>query len=110
MEISFADERTQKQCQSQRLLQKAHGQACARKVMTRLADLEAASSLDEPIPGRCHELIGNRKGQLALDLADGKRLIFQPTKNPPPTKPDGGLDWSAIDAVRILEICDYHDG
>jgi proteic killer suppression protein len=60
------------------------------------------------LPGRCHELDGNRKGQLTLDLADGKRLIVEPANNPVPLKEDGGLDWSQVDAVLIVEIIDYH--
>jgi hypothetical protein len=70
----------------------------------------AAAALDEfrHLPGRCHELAGDRTGQLALVLPDGKRLIFEPAHNPAPLKEDGGLDWAAVRAVRILELADYH--
>ena len=80
--------------------------------MARLADLEASATLAEmaELPGHCHELAGDRAGQLALDLAGGKRLVFEPAANPSPLKKDGGLDWSKVEAVRILEITDYHSG
>jgi toxin HigB-1 len=110
MQLSFASSQLQKQCESTRALQRAHGQACAKKVMTRLADLEAAPTLDEMrnLPGRCHELSGDRAGQLALDLADGKRLVVEPAKDSPPRKKDGGLHWSRVDAVVVVEISNYH--
>jgi toxin HigB-1 len=78
--------------------------------MTRLTDMAAATTLEDlrQLPGQCHELTGDRKGQLALDLAGGKRLIFEPSENPPPIKDDGGLAWERVDAVRVLEITDYH--
>lgn len=61
------------------------------------------------LPGpRCHELKGNRAGQLSVDLAGPYRLIFEPADDPVPTKPDGGLDWRRVTAVRIREVTDTH--
>ena len=51
---------------------------------------------------------GDRKGQLALKLPDGKRLIIAASENPAPTKDDGGLDWSSVEAIDVVEIVDYH--
>jgi proteic killer suppression protein len=110
LQISFAKRRLQKTCEEHRSLQKEHGDGCAKKIAARLADLRAASSLGDfrHLPGGCHELSGDRDGQLALKLPDGKRLIIRPFENPAPTKQDGGLDWSAVDAIEIVEIVDYH--
>jgi proteic killer suppression protein len=41
-------------------------------------------------------------------LHKGFRLVFRPTAEPPPTKEDGGLDWTAVDSVTVVEITDYH--
>lgn len=57
---------------------------------------------------RCHELRGNRTGQLAVNLDQPYRLIFTPAP-PPPTKPDGGLDWTRVTTIIVLGIEDYHD-
>jgi proteic killer suppression protein len=75
-----------------------------------MADVEAASTLEEfhGLPGHCHELEGDRKGQLALQLAGAKRLVFEPDHDPLPLKDDGGLDWARVESVRVLEIVDYH--
>ena len=93
MEIAFANNKLQRLLESQRALQREHGQACARKTMGRLRDLEAALCLEDmrTLPGNCHELEADRAGQLAIGVSGGKRLILEPA-NVPPTKPDGGLD------------------
>jgi proteic killer suppression protein len=58
---------------------------------------------------RCEELKGNRKVQLSVRLEGGHRLIFEPADDPIPRKPDGGLDWREVRAIRILSVEDYHD-
>ena len=110
MQISFGKRRLQKTCEEHRALQREHGAACAKRVASRLADLEAASSLEDfrHLPGGCHELDGDRDGQLALKLPDGKRLVIRPTADQLPVTDDGGLDWSAVESVEIVEIVDYH--
>src|SRR4051812_5277925 len=104
MEISFADHRLQQECESEMALRRAHGGDCARCVMARLADLEAASSLEEfrSLPGRCHELHGGRRGTYALELAAGKHLTLARAGGGRP----GRIDWRQVDAVVILTIAD----
>lgn len=61
------------------------------------------------LPGpRCHELTGDREGQLSVDLDHPYRLLFEPADDPIPIKPDMGLDWTRVTAVRILEVTDTH--
>lgn len=112
VDVLFANKKLQRLCESQRALQREHGQSSARKVMGRLHDLEAAASLEDmrTLPGGCHELTGNRSGQLSIALSGGKRLLLEPAANPAPTKPDGGLDWTKVTAVRVIAILDYHRG
>ena len=59
-------------------------------------------------PHRCHELKGNRKGQLSVDLADPYRLIFTPNHNPLPIRSEGGLEWGKVTNIEIVEIEDTH--
>ena len=111
MDIVFKSKQLEKICNDDRLAQKKWGKAQAGVLARRLDDLRAAPSLDSlrGLPGGLHELKGNRAGQLALDLKGGDRLIIEPAPEPPPTKPDGGLDWKQVTAVRIVEVMDYHD-
>jgi len=72
----------------------------------------AATTLEDikRLPGpRCHELKGNRAGQLSVDLDHPYRLIFIPANAPLPEKPDGGLDWNQITAIEITGIEDTHE-
>jgi proteic killer suppression protein len=110
MDLSFRTSRLRKVCQSDKELRRAHGEDCARKLMARLAELRAAPQLEElrNLPGRCHELDGKRKGQLAVELIGGKRLVFEPTNAAAATNEDGGLDWNQVEAVRVIDIVDYH--
>ena len=60
------------------------------------------------LPGRCHELLGDLKGVLSIDLVHPQRLLFVPQEVPPPKKPDGGLDWTRVEAIEITSIEDTH--
>ncbi|MCZ8222792.1 MAG: killer suppression protein [Microcystis sp. LE19-84.1B] len=83
----------------------------AKKIRQRLDDLKAVIVLEEmrSLPGRCHELLYNRAGQLSLDLVHPLRLIFEPANIPIPRKADGGIDWKKVTAVVIIGIVDTHD-
>ncbi len=98
-------------CHDKRLATKAYGSESAKKLKARLDDLDAAQCMDvmRTLPGHWEELKRDRAGQFSARLHGGLRLIVKPQKQPPPTKPDGGLDWLAIDSLYILEVRDYHD-
>jgi toxin HigB-1 len=110
VEISFADPKLQKLCESEKELRKAYGSDGSKKVMRRLSDLRAAATLEDMrnLPGRIHELTADRHGQLAIDLTGGRRLIVAPTDGWPAEKDEGAHVWTTIDAVQVLEISDYH--
>lgn len=111
MEITFRTEKLRKQCNDSRTATREFGPNQARKIRQRLDDLRAAGNLGlfRMLPGRCHELKGNRKGQLSLDLEHPFRLVFEPAHDQQPAQPDLGLDWRTVTAVRVLEIVDTHD-
>lgn len=107
----FGSTKLQKTCNSRMEAVRVYGPECARALRVRLDDMGAAPTLAvlRTLPQtRCHELIGDRKGQLAVDLRQPYRLIFTPANRPVPTKPDGGLDWDKVTAITILEVVDYH--
>jgi plasmid maintenance system killer protein len=83
----------------------------ANLIRRRLDDLRAAPRLAtmRMLPGRCHELKGDRAGQLSVDLDGPYRLIFTPVHNPPPVKPDGGLDWEQVTGIVLLGVVDTHE-
>lgn len=109
MDIEFSSTDLQALCEQQRLMTKKLGDNCSRKLRTRLGDLRAAGNVAELSSGRPHPLKGERAGQFALDLSDGKRLVFEPANNPAPTRDDDSIAWDLVTKVRIVFIGDYHD-
>jgi len=111
MDIIFQTTKLKKDCTSIKRAQKRWGSKGGQLVLRRLDDLRAAETLEVmrlPGLGRCHELHGDRAGQLSLDLDHPYRLLFQPADDPVPRKPDGGLDWPRVTVVRILGVVDIH--
>ena len=111
MDISFSRKKLEIICSSQEKRKRHFGQREGDVLGRRLDDLRAATVLEEMrnLPGRCHELTGDRKGQLALDLVHPHRLIFEVANSPVPMKTDKGLDWTKATSIRIIEIeQDYH--
>jgi plasmid maintenance system killer protein len=84
--------------------------ALAEVIGRRLDDLAAVATLHEafPLPGRLEPLARDRRGQFSLRLTGNWRLILEPADDPPAVKPDGSVDPAAVEAVRILEVVDYH--
>jgi len=109
LEIRFKDKRVRELCEKHSAAEKRLGSACARKLRTRLSDLEAANRVSDLAAGNPHPLKGDRIGQFALDLAGGVRLVFAPDHDPCPTRPDGGIDWSQVTVACIEFIGNYHD-
>jgi proteic killer suppression protein len=111
VDIVFQDQKLAKMCNSESLLIRKHGPACAKLIRRRLDELRAAENLEivRSLPQlRCHELKGDRDGTLAVDLLHPYRLTFEPANSPIPRKPDNGLDWKRVTAIRILKVEDYH--
>lgn len=112
MEIVFQDRKLGKICNDPSLLARRFGPLRAKLLRRRLDDLRDADNLEvmRSLPqARCHELKGNRKGTLAVDLDHPYRLIFEPANDPIPIKAAGGLNWMKVTAIRILAVEDYHD-
>lgn len=109
MQIDFLDSKLRKLCENCKEADKKLGSNCARKLRSRLSDLEAVAHVRELNAGRPHPLERDRIGQFALDLADGKRLVFKPDHEPVPHDTDGSIDWSQVTSITIIYIGDYHD-
>lgn len=113
MDIAFATKKLQKELSEAKVMVKVHGAIRAKKLRVIMISLRAAHDLSTfapPMspPHHCHELTGNRKGQLKLDLDHPYRLVFRPDHNPMPLREEGGLDWQSVTAVKIIEIGDTH--
>lgn len=114
MIITFANNKLKKQLSEEKTMLKAHGAErtkLLKRVMTSLFAAENLAIFAPPYspPDRCHELSGNKKGQLSIDLNGPHRLVFKPDHAPIPKREEGGLDWSMVTAIKILGVENTHD-
>jgi plasmid maintenance system killer protein len=109
--ITYRTKRLAKICNDSQRASVKLGAEQAKRLRQRLDDLHAVGTLSvmRNLPGRTHELDGDRKGELSIDLVHPYRLIFVPANSPIPLKEDGGFDWTAITEIEIIEITDTHD-
>ena len=106
MQVVFADKELARCAGDKAYAVRKMGQRRADAYLERINDLHGAVVLEDlkSLPGRYHELIGNRAGQWACDLDHPYRLIFKPVMNS-----DGNIIGLVVEnTVSILEIVDYH--
>ncbi len=110
MKITFSDRKLEKLANDDRKMLKELGKIRAEKFRLRLFQLHNAETLEDVrnLPGRYHELTGDRKGQWACDLDQPYRLIFETHEKPIPTDPDGKYIWFEIKGIEVIEIENYH--
>lgn len=110
MNITFKQKKLKDCANNDRLAVKRLGALRARFYKLRLDDLRAATTLEDVryLPGRYHELTGNRKGQWACDLDQPYRLIFEPHESPVPVNDHGQYIWFEVKGIEVIEIENYH--
>lgn len=112
LDITFKSTKLTKECNDFRLLRKAYGERRAKLIRRRLDELRAADTLSEISylpPPRMHQLKGNRKGQISLDLDHPYRLILTVADDPIPYKANGSLNLAKATTVKILGVEDTHE-
>lgn len=110
MELFYKNRKLEKSVATLSDIAKNYGTR-AKLVNQRKNDLQSASTLEtmRNLGGYCHELTGNYAGKLSVKISDNHRILFEPANDPVPTKEDGGLDWTQVTKITILEIgLDYH--
>jgi proteic killer suppression protein len=110
VDVSFDDSKLGKLANDFDKCKKEMGPVRAKLFNKRLGDLRNALTLEDVrhLPGRYHELTGNRKGQWACDLDHPYRLVFEPHEKPIPANEHGKFIWLEIKGVEIIAITDYH--
>ncbi len=111
MEITFINTKLAKDLADEKTIFRKYGPDNGRRICQRLDDLRAAENLEtlRSLPQlRAHELMGNRAGQISVDVKHPRRLLLVPDHLEIPRKADGGLDWQKVTKVKILGIIDTH--
>lgn len=108
MQITYANKAIQRLCLEEKHQLKQLGAKRAKRLKARLSELRNVKNVSELQYGNPHALTEDRAGQYSVDLDGPMRLLFEPTDQPPPTLPAGGIDWQQVTSVRLLEIEDTH--
>jgi len=92
------------------LAQRKLGKIRASLFKRRLDDLKSCATLEDArnLPGKYHELTGDRKGEWSCNLDHPNRLIFTAHETPIPIDSDGRYLWIEITGIEVIEITDYH--
>ena len=109
MKTTYANRELEKLCNRSKYAVRKLGDKGAKKLQSRLADIEAAHDVKELVAGSPHPLKGDREGDFSLRLHGACRLVFRPEHDPIPRLEDQGIDWRNVTAVQIVEIGDYHN-
>jgi proteic killer suppression protein len=110
IEISWSSRKLKKACSDDRQGCKQWGTDNWKLLKRRLAALLGAPTLADMdgVPGNCHQLHADRRGEFAVSLWGSYRLTFEPAQNPLPTLSDGGIDRTRVTKIEIKEVVDYH--
>jgi plasmid maintenance system killer protein len=111
LELAFADKEFRDLCLNESLAKKALEAPLAEKLKRRLADLAAASVVSDlfVLPGSPHELTNDRDSKMAIDLINGKQLIFQSGHVTERLSQSGHIDWSRVSRIKILGLENSYD-
>ena len=112
MVILFQNKKLEKCFNNEKALIKQYGPRQAEKIKKRMVQLDAVKTLADlrKLPQiRAHELTGNLKGKVSIDLVHPYRLLIEPAMKNCPLMEDGGLDWARVTQITILEVRDTHD-
>jgi proteic killer suppression protein len=107
MTVYFATDKIRRTVFEHKVAVKELGADSAGKLQRRYSDLLAARTVTDLVFGNPHPLRGDRKGQFALNLAGGQRMVFMPATSS--TVKGDEIDWSKISEVTIIFLGDYHD-
>ncbi len=109
MKISFGSRKLARICDDGNKLRREFGERQAIKIQQRLAELSAATSMNDiPPAARCHPLTGKDNGYFAVHLVEPYRLIFKPDEESLPILVNGGLDLAKVKKILVKEIVNYH--
>ena len=98
MQVNYRNRQIEKICTNASDATKKYGKRTAGLIHQRVDEIGAADSVEMLVQfriGRCHQLVGDRKGQYAMDLEHPLRLIFE-------------VNGDGIQIAEIQEIVDYH--
>jgi len=105
LEISFIDVELRQICEDPEIAYSKLGHAVAENLKSRIADLDAALTIEDVIAGNPRIIKSSSCSYYIIDLSENLVLIVHSAhvKNIP-LSDDNELDWSRVTRVQIKEI------
>lgn len=103
--LTFSTIELRQMCESGTFADNRLGKNVAASLRSRLADLNAAESINDLVVGnpRPHPLSENRENYV-IDLADGWELHLRAANGKLPLNHDGFVDWERVNRVKVMAI------
>ena len=104
MELAFDNKSLRQVCENEKKAKRDLGVSVAEKLKRRLADLRAATTVEDLVAGRPRELDGAHDRHFAVDLSEDHSIVFCANHTEIPLLESGDVDWSRVSRVKILRI------
>lgn len=104
MQIAFASRELRALCEIETEARRLLGSEAADALKHRLADLQAASTVEELVVGSPRILEDEGGDLFAIDLPGGRRMMLTANHVKNPTTATGKLDWAQVSRLKLLRI------
>jgi len=104
LELAFDSRPLRSICESEAEAQHELGSSVAEMLKHRLADLCAATSINDLVAGQPRVLDGAVLQHMVVDLSAGYLMIFCANHPNNPLTESGKIDWPKVSRIKILRI------
>lgn len=104
LDLAFRTKALRALCEDASVAISELGKQAADKLTQRLAELDAAASVDDLIVGSPRKLIHNGLEIVALKLTGTKQIRICANHVPPRVTEDGRVDWSRVRRVKVVAV------
>jgi len=113
MDIKYKNTKIEKLCNTIRIATREFGKDNAKKLSKRINEITQSVSIGalerDVRASKPHFLMGSRKGEIAIVVKKGLRIITEPNMNKDEYTKDGNTNFYKITKLLIKNVEDYHD-
>ena len=109
MQLAFEIKSLRTICESEVQANSELGSDVAEILKHRLADLRAATTINDLVAGRSLIVDDANQEQMIINLQHGYRIVFCANHTKNPTTETGETDWTKVSRIKILRIDKSND-
>jgi plasmid maintenance system killer protein len=102
--VSFENKELRMVCENEDMAKEKFGLSISKKLQDRLADLFAATCVNDLLVGNPMELKGDVLAKYCVDLPDDYKLVFTTNHIKTPTSETGSIEWASVNRIKIISI------